>query len=326
MWLYFVPDCKDVVLEEHAGAATEELKQVYEAQLHEFWSSLPPWVQANLARNESKTANIYTSDTSLINEFNPLEGARVRRGPGRARAPALRVPARAMQPPAELCADTSEVVRNAQAIARMVRCITWSDDRETFRLQEGPAGAKPREIWQSPNFFLELRKGDFEDHALALCNLFLGMEPPLDAYVCVGQLHDSAGENLPRVGAHTDGRRLSADVGDGDGRLHPRPGRWKGAGRASVPGQGGAAGAAIAAAAAARVAAGGDGAKEEKNGKKKFSFSRLRRKSKKEKAKEEEAKKAAEAAAAAETQPEARKPTRRPPPPTRAPACSRPRE
>ena len=58
VWLYFVPDCKDVVLGS-TGAATEELKQVYEAQLPKFWSSLPPWPRrtsrATRARRRTST-------------------------------------------------------------------------------------------------------------------------------------------------------------------------------------------------------------------------------------------------------------------------------
>lgn len=62
----------------------------------------------------------------------------------------------------------------------MVRCITWSDDEETFKNE------RRKEVWQSPPFFMEMRKGDMEDHALLMCNLFLGLG--LDAYVCVGRL------------------------------------------------------------------------------------------------------------------------------------------
>lgn len=62
----------------------------------------------------------------------------------------------------------------------MIRCITWSDDEETFKSD------KQKDVWQSPPFFMEMRKGDMEDHALLMCNLFLGLG--LDAYVCVGRL------------------------------------------------------------------------------------------------------------------------------------------
>ena len=40
---------------------------------------------------------------------------------------------------------------------------------------------------QAPNFFMELKRGDFEDHAIYLANLLLGMN--IDAYVCCGRLH-----------------------------------------------------------------------------------------------------------------------------------------
>lgn len=61
--------------------------------------------------------------------------------------------------------------------------ITWSDDQSTFKSE------RRKDVWQSPNFFLEVRKGDMEDHAILLCNLLLGLG--MDAYVCVGRLVDS---------------------------------------------------------------------------------------------------------------------------------------
>ena len=79
-----------------------------------------------------------------------------------------------MLPPTELS--------DVGLIARMVRMMSWSDDTETFR------GSRA-DVWQAPNFFMELRKGDFEDHAIYLCNLLLGLK--IDAYVCVGRLHDA---------------------------------------------------------------------------------------------------------------------------------------
>jgi hypothetical protein len=58
----------------------------------------------------------------------------------------------------------------------MVRLMIWAGDRATWQ------GAD--DVWTSPAFFLQTRKGDSEEHALVLCNMFLGMG--LDAYVCVG--------------------------------------------------------------------------------------------------------------------------------------------
>ena len=80
---------------------------------------------------------------------------------------------------------------------------------------------------QSPNFFMELKRGDFEDHAVYLCNLLLGMN--LDAYVCCGRLHTAKkGEK----------RHVWVMVRDDDGLVRfwetstgddvPLPARWRG--------------------------------------------------------------------------------------------------
>tara|TARA_B100000524_G_scaffold337770_1_gene228692 strand:+ start:163 stop:3438 length:3276 start_codon:yes stop_codon:yes gene_type:complete len=75
---------------------------------------------------------------------------------------------------------------DAMALARLVRCITWSKDDETFLSALNQRDAD-LEVWQSPNNFIAVSKGDVEDHALLLANLFLGLG--LDVYVCVGRLH-----------------------------------------------------------------------------------------------------------------------------------------
>jgi len=54
-----------------------------------------------------------------------------------------------------------------------------------------------------------MRKGDFEDHALLMCNLFLGLE--LDAYVCVGRLAESSEGEKRHVWVMT--REPNGDVG-----------------------------------------------------------------------------------------------------------------
>ena len=58
----------------------------------------------------------------------------------------------------------------------MVSCIVYESDLDTT----GDADA-----WASPKFFLDIKKGDSEDHALLLCNLFLGLS--IDSYVCCGR-------------------------------------------------------------------------------------------------------------------------------------------
>ena len=52
-----------------------------------------------------------------------------------------------------------------------------------FERQEAP-GAEKVEVWHSMQSFLSRGCGDSEDHAVLLCNLFLGFG--LDAYVVVG--------------------------------------------------------------------------------------------------------------------------------------------
>ena len=75
------------------------------------------------------------------------------------------------QPPSEM--------KTKMQVARMVRGITWSADTDTFKKETR------KDVWQAPPFFLEMRKGDYEDHSLLMCNLFLGLGE--DAYVCVGR-------------------------------------------------------------------------------------------------------------------------------------------
>lgn len=105
-------------------------------------------------------------------------------------------------------------------IARMVRMMSWSDDRDTFR------GSR-NDVWQAPNFFMELRKGDFEDHAIYLCNLLLGMN--IDAYVCIGRLHEAKKGDKRHVWVmvrEDNGMVSMWETSTGDDMQ--LPGRWKG--------------------------------------------------------------------------------------------------
>jgi centrosomal protein CEP76 len=51
----------------------------------------------------------------------------------------------------------------------------------------GPSGDR-LEVWHRFPTFLALKSGDFEDHCLLLCSLFLGFN--LDAYVIFGSSAD----------------------------------------------------------------------------------------------------------------------------------------
>jgi len=58
----------------------------------------------------------------------------------------------------------------------MVSCIQYETDKEVL--------SDDTDAWATPRFFLDIKKGDEEDHAILLCNLFLGLS--MDAYVCIG--------------------------------------------------------------------------------------------------------------------------------------------
>jgi hypothetical protein len=73
-------------------------------------------------------------------------------------------------------------VSDPMTIARMVRCITFQQDAHIKK--EKKKATEP--IWSSPTYFLDVRKGASEDHAILMCNLFLGLG--LDAYLAIGKL------------------------------------------------------------------------------------------------------------------------------------------
>eukprot|EP00762_Andalucia_godoyi_P004171 ANDGO_06281.mRNA.1 Rabphilin-1 len=111
-------------------------------------------------------------------------------------------------------------LRNVLALARMVQCITWAEDDDIYAaalarttagmraaMQQQPvvpgtvkaskkavqqiaqtpvsASSQSVDIWTTPTFFLSVRKGDSEDHAILMVNLLLGMGK--DAYLCYGK-------------------------------------------------------------------------------------------------------------------------------------------
>jgi len=177
--LYFAPDLPaEVMLEEQAERRAQALSDEYMARLKTFYASLPGRIRTQLEQAmliefgrgpdyelgwEQQKRIVSAEDQDAIEHFfseylSP------------------------QQPPSEM--------REPMQVARMVRCITWEADTEIFKKETR------RDVWQSPTFFLEMRKGDFEDHALLMCNLFLGLE--LDAYVCVGRLIEGSGEGEKR--------------------------------------------------------------------------------------------------------------------------------
>jgi len=67
-------------------------------------------------------------------------------------------------------------LQNPKEVFRMVSCITFETDMDI---------SNDADAWASPKFFLDIKKGDSEDHAMLCANLFLGLG--IDTYVCVGK-------------------------------------------------------------------------------------------------------------------------------------------
>lgn len=81
------------------------------------------------------------------------------------------------------CAPPRDVT-DRMAIARMVHCICFQVDDHMKKTMAG--GGLPEELWSSPNYFLDAKKGASEDHAILQANLFLGLGS--DAYLAIGKL------------------------------------------------------------------------------------------------------------------------------------------
>ncbi|KAJ5074351.1 centrosomal protein of 76 kda [Anaeramoeba ignava] len=70
-------------------------------------------------------------------------------------------------------------LRDKQEIIRTVKCIPFENDEETFNGRD--------DVWCSPNFFLDLKKGSAEEHAMLIVNMLLGLG--LKAYFCYGKTY-----------------------------------------------------------------------------------------------------------------------------------------
>ena len=116
----------------------------------------------------------------------------------------------------------------------MVRCITWSDDRETFRLQEGPAGRSRARSGSRPTSSSSFGRATLRTCARCATSSS-GWSRPSTRRVgrSMTRRARSATWVLTRM---DDGSVLS---GDGDGRLHPAARPMEGARRRPVfvPGQ-----------------------------------------------------------------------------------------
>eukprot|EP00300_Choanocystis_sp_HF-7_P006880 c14959_g1_i3.p1 GENE.c14959_g1_i3~~c14959_g1_i3.p1 ORF type:complete len:871 (-),score=162.13 c14959_g1_i3:617-3202(-) len=102
-------------------------------------------------------------------------------------------------------------------LARMVRNITFATDEEALNVEGG-------EYWTTPNFFMDMKKGDADSHAIMLCNLFLGMQ--LDAYVCVGKLAGLSASHVWVMTREPNGSVLFWETSRG--RPYVLPKRWHG--------------------------------------------------------------------------------------------------
>ena len=67
-----------------------------------------------------------------------------------------------------------------------MNCITFENDQHTVEPGQKAQKGGAQELWSNPNYFMEVKKGASEDHAILLANLFLGMG--LDAYLAIGRL------------------------------------------------------------------------------------------------------------------------------------------
>ena len=68
-------------------------------------------------------------------------------------------------------------VLDPMLVACMVKNIAFQADHHQ---QHGAEVTRAAEVWSTPNYFIDLKEGASEDHAILQCSLFLGMG--LDAY------------------------------------------------------------------------------------------------------------------------------------------------
>uniref|UniRef100_A0A7S2CR31 C2 domain-containing protein n=1 Tax=Haptolina brevifila TaxID=156173 RepID=A0A7S2CR31_9EUKA len=216
--LYFAPDLPlDIVLEEDVKRRTKELEEIYATRLKSFWKDIPPKVQTAL-------------ETGMLKEFDKVGQSDYEISAEQLR----RIVSAEDQDEVEhfMCEYlhpmvTSSDMSNEMQVARMVRCITWENDTETFKKEF------KTDVWQSPPFFLKIRKGDFEDHALLMCNLFLGLNDKdgdhYDAYVCVGRLKSSSEKEKRHVWVMTREKDKSVRMWEtSTGRFRTIPNAWRG--------------------------------------------------------------------------------------------------
>jgi len=206
--LYFVPDLPlDIVLEEQAERQVKELDEVWANRVKSFWRALPGRIQMHL--RDAVQQEVGREDGF---EMRPQDIRRLVSAEDQDETWHLFCEYLAPQQPPSDMSDPAQV-------ARMVRCVTWAADTDIFKKETR------KDVWQSPSFFLEMRKGDFEDHALLMCNLFLGLGE--DAYVCVGRVKGATANEKRHVWVMTRHRDRSVKMWEtSTGKERTLPNRW----------------------------------------------------------------------------------------------------
>eukprot|EP00003_Mantamonas_plastica_P031884 TRINITY_DN844_c1_g1_i4.p1 TRINITY_DN844_c1_g1~~TRINITY_DN844_c1_g1_i4.p1 ORF type:complete len:959 (+),score=365.48 TRINITY_DN844_c1_g1_i4:2563-5439(+) len=100
-------------------------------------------------------------------------------------------------------------------VARTVGCFTFASDVDAFDGLD--------DVWCSTNYFLDMKKGDAEEHAMLLCNIFLGMK--LDAY-CVNGKTKNGEDHTWVMTREADGSVIVWETTNG--KRYVLPERWTG--------------------------------------------------------------------------------------------------
>lgn len=109
--------------------------------------------------------------------------------------------------------------RSEKLIMRMVHCMTWDTDESIYHGFE--------DVWTTPEFFQAVKKGDSEDHAILMCNLFLGLEKyhGTEAYLCLGETTEGD-EHTWVMTREADGTVVFWETTNG--KSYVLPSRWAG--------------------------------------------------------------------------------------------------
>ena len=246
VWCYFTPDLPPGLQVEGptSGAATRKqyttpLDDEYAHRAAAFWKELPRTVTEQLARahvrelgSNNPIGNASAGESSSGGWMRAFEesvlGSRVplRLVSGVDEHAVTRVLPELLVP----LLPPRAMVRPEQ-IARMVRCVTWSKDGDEPPHYAGSSGNAHRgESWHSVPWLMDVQRGGFEEHALLMASLLLGLG--LDAYVCVGRLRGTREGQRRHAWVLTredDGSVTSWELSTGIGT--PLPGRWAGKGK-----------------------------------------------------------------------------------------------